>query len=95
MFWQLRPGSGETGELVDLISTIGFRTEENATDVLGEVYEYFRAIRVGGGQERRTVLHARHVARTLVEALLIKGVYDPCGSGGMFVQSERFVEARR
>jgi len=87
------------GELVDLISDARFTGHQDrpARDVLGEVYEYFlekfaRAEGKRGGE----FYTPRSVVRLLVEMLEpFQGrVYDPCcGSGGMFVQAERFVEA--
>ena len=86
------------GELIDLIGTIGLGDKANRSkDILGRVYEYFLGqFASAEGQEGRRVLHAACVVRVLVEMLEpYKGrVYDPCcGSGGMFVQSEKFVEA--
>jgi type I restriction enzyme M protein len=86
------------GEMVDLISTIGLGDAvSQQKDVLGRVYEYFLAKFASqegkGGGEFYT---PAHVVRVLVEMLQpFKGrVFDPCcGSGGMFVQSEKFVEA--
>lgn len=86
------------GELIDLIGTIGLGDKENrAKDILGRVYEYFltefaSAEGKNGGQFYTPAC----VVKTLVGMLApYKGrVYDPCcGSGGMFVQSEKFVEA--
>lgn len=86
------------GELVDLISGIGLGgAEHRERDVLGRVYEYFlgrfaSAEGKGGGE----FYTPRSVVRLLVEMIEpLKGrVYDGCcGSGGMFVQAERFVEA--
>jgi type I restriction enzyme M protein len=86
------------GELVDLVGTIGLGTAEHRErDVLGRVYEYFlgrfASSEGKGGGEFYT---PQSVVKLLVEMLEpFKGrVYDPCcGSGGMFVQSLRFVEA--
>jgi type I restriction enzyme M protein len=86
------------GELIDLVGKIGLGDEDSrGKDILGRVYEYFLgqfAEKEGkGGGEFYT---PQSVVRTLVEMIEpFKGrVYDPCcGSGGMFVQSERFVEA--
>jgi type I restriction enzyme M protein len=84
--------------VVDLIGTISFSHGKNgATDILGQVYEYFlgqfaNAEGKLGGQFYTTP----SIVKTLVEVLQpTQGrVYDPaCGSGGMFVQSEKFVEA--
>jgi len=86
------------GELMDLIGTIGLGDEgSRSKDVLGRVYEYFlgrfaSAEGKGGGE----FYTPRSVVGLLVEMIEpYKGrVYDPCcGSGGMFVMSERFVEA--
>ena len=86
------------GELIDLIGTISMGdSESRSKDVLGRVYEYFlgrfaSAEGKGGGE----FYTARCVVKLLVEMIepLHGRVYDPCcGSGGMFVQSERFVEA--
>lgn len=84
------------GELIDLISTITIGSEKNKSkDILGHVYEYFLGRFAGaegkGGGEFYT---PNSVVKLLVEILQpYKGrVYDPCcGSGGMFVQSEKFV----
>jgi type I restriction enzyme M protein len=86
------------GELVDLIAGLGLGSAEHREkDLLGRVYEYFLgkfASQEGkGGGEFYT---PRSVVKLLVEMIEpYKGrVYDPCfGSGGMFVQSENFVEA--
>ena len=85
------------GELIDLVSGIGMgRESDRSRDILGRVYEYFLARFAGkegkGGGEFYT---PRAIVRLLVAMLEpYKGrVYDPCcGSGGMFVQSERFVK---
>jgi type I restriction enzyme M protein len=86
------------GELIDLIGTLGLGDEASRSkDVLGRVYEYFlgrfaSAEGKGGGE----FYTPQSVVRLLVEMLEpYKGrVYDPCcGSGGMFVQSEKFVLA--
>ena len=86
------------GELVDLFNSARFRGAgaSKARDLLGEVYEYFldkfaRAEGKRGGEFYTPPV----LVRTLVEILEPrKGrVYDPCcGSGGMFVQAERFLQ---
>ncbi|MBL9076031.1 MAG: SAM-dependent DNA methyltransferase [Planctomycetes bacterium] len=86
------------GELVDLISTIGLGDRENRSrDVLGRVYEYFLGqFAAAEGKKGGQFYTPQCVVRVLVEMLApYKGrVFDPCcGSGGMFVQSEKFVEA--
>jgi len=85
------------GELIDLISGIAMKEEVGrARDILGRVYEYFLGQFAGSEGKRGGEFYTpRSVVRLLVEMLEpYKGrVYDPCcGSGGMFVQSERFVE---
>jgi len=90
--------AADLGAVIDLIGSISFGNgREQASDVLGQVYEYFLgkfAAAEGklGGQFYTTP----SIVRTLVEILQPTSgrVYDPCcGSGGMFVQSERFLEA--
>jgi type I restriction enzyme M protein len=86
------------GELIDLIGTIGLGDKENkAKDVLGRVYEYFLTqFASAEGKNGGQFYTPSCVVRVLVEMLSpYKGrIYDPCcGSGGMFVQSEKFVEA--
>lgn len=84
------------GALVDLISTIGFGAGEKARDVLGQVYEYFLGqFASAEGKKGGQFYTPESVVKLLVEILAPhRGrVYDPCcGSGGMFVQSEKFVE---
>jgi type I restriction enzyme M protein len=85
------------GELIDLISGIALGQEKGeARDVLGRVYEYFLGQFAGSEGKRGGEFYTpRSVVRVMVEMLEpYKGrVYDPCcGSGGMFVQSEKFVE---
>jgi type I restriction enzyme M protein len=85
------------GELIDLISGIALGQERGqARDVLGRVYEYFLGQFAGSEGKRGGEFYTpRSVVRVMVEMLEpYKGrVYDPCcGSGGMFVQSEKFAE---
>lgn len=88
-------------ELVDLIGDARFTGHDgkSARDVLGEVYEYFleRFARAEGKRGGEFYTPASLV-RLLVEVLepYSGRVYDPCcGSGGMFVQAEKFVLAHR
>jgi type I restriction enzyme M protein len=86
------------GELVDLVSTIGLGDAANKSkDVLGRVYEYFLTqFASAEGKNGGQFYTPSCIVRLLVEMLApYKGrIYDPCcGSGGMFVQSEKFVEA--
>lgn len=86
------------GEVIDLIGTIGLGDKANQSrDLLGRVYEYFLGqFASAEGKKGGQFYTARCVVQLLVEMLApYKGrIFDPCcGSGGMFVQSERFVEA--
>lgn len=93
------------GELINLISGIALGVEgAKARDLLGRVYEYFLGGFAGSEGKRGGEFYTpRSVVRVMVEMLepfpdLTRGiegrVYDPCcGSGGMFVQAERFLEA--
>jgi len=83
--------------LIDLISNIGFKNDRaKARDTLGRVYEYFlNKFAQAEGKLGGEFFTPRSIVRLLVEMLEpYEGrVYDPCcGSAGMFVQSERFVE---
>ncbi|EHN75450.1 site-specific DNA-methyltransferase [Streptomyces coelicoflavus ZG0656] len=101
IFNQDRVDQKRLGELVDLISDARFggNGDKPAQDLLGEVYEYFlgnfaRAEGKRGGE----FYTPSSVVRLIVEILEpYEGrVYDPaCGSGGMFVQAAKFVEAHR
>lgn len=91
---------GRLGQLVDLIGSIGFtETDDHGSDdVLGRVYEYFLGQFAGKetGKDAGAFYTPRSVVKTLVEMLEpFEGrVYDPaCGSGGMFVESAKFVAA--
>ncbi|MFM2151924.1 MAG: hypothetical protein RL199_359 [Pseudomonadota bacterium] len=95
-----RPALDKTrlGELIDLVGTIGLGDRENRSrDVLGRVYEYFLTqFAAAEGKNGGQFYTPRGLVRLLVEMLApYRGrVYDPaCGSGGMFISSEKFVEA--
>lgn len=90
--------AADLGAVIDLIGSINFgKGKKQASDVLGQVYEYFLGMFAAaegklGGQFYTTP----SIVKTIVEVLQPTSgrVYDPaCGSGGMFVQSERFLEA--
>ena len=86
------------GELIDLLASIGLGSEASrGRDVLGRVYEYFLSqFASAEGKNGGEFYTPSCVVRTIVEMLApYKGrVYDPCcGSGGMFVQSEKFLES--
>ncbi|MDP9902142.1 type I restriction-modification system subunit M [Variovorax ginsengisoli] len=89
---------GKLGELIDLVSTIGFGQDAAvARDVLGQVYEYFLGMFANAEGKRGGQFYTpRSIVKTLVSVLAPHHgkVYDPCcGSGGMFVQSEEFIES--
>jgi type I restriction enzyme M protein len=86
------------GQLIDLIGNIGLGDKQSASrDTLGRVYEYFLGqFASAEGKKGGQFYTPRCVVRLLVEMLAPYSgrVYDPCcGSGGMFVQSEKFIEA--
>ncbi len=88
------------GQLIKLISDIGLGDKASKSkDILGQVYEYFLAqFASAEGKKGGQFYTPNSVVRLLVEMIApFKGrVYDPCcGSGGMFVQSQKFVEAHR
>lgn len=87
------------GELLDLFNSARF-TGAGATrarDLLGEVYEYFlEKFAKAEGKRGGEFYTPAGVVRVLVRVLEPTNgrVYDPCcGSGGMFVQAEKFLEA--
>jgi type I restriction enzyme M protein len=95
-----RPGLDKQrlGQIINLVSDIGLGTAaDKAKDTLGRVYEYFLSqFASAEGKKGGQFYTPTHVVRLLVSMLApYKGrVYDPCcGSGGMFVQSEKFIEA--
>lgn len=88
------------GGLIDLVGTIALGTEEaKSKDVLGQVYEYFLGqFALAEGKKGGQFYTPRSVVKLLVEMLEpYEGrVFDPCcGSGGMFVQSEKFIKAHQ
>ncbi len=95
-----RPGLDKQrlGQLINLVSNIALGSPaDRAKDMLGRVYEYFLSqFASAEGKKGGQFYTPAHVVRVLVEMLApYKGrVYDPCcGSGGMFVQSEKFIQA--
>ncbi len=86
------------GQLIDLISNIQVGDEASrAKDVLGRVYEYFLGqFALAEGRKGGEFLTPHSVVNLLVEMIepYHGRVYDPCcGSGGMFVQSMKFITA--
>jgi type I restriction enzyme M protein len=88
------------GELLDLIGNIGFGGKgHHGKDLLGQVYEYFLGMFADAeGKNGGQFYTPKSIVNVLVEMLEpYKGrIYDGCcGSGGMFVQSERFIESHQ
>ncbi len=85
------------GELIDLVGTIGLGdTENRKKDILGRVYEYFLGqFAAAEGKKGGQFYTPQSIVKILVEMIepYSGRIFDPCcGSGGMFVQSEKFVE---
>ena len=88
------------GELIDLIGGITLGTSEaRSKDLLGRVYEYFLGQFADAEGKRGGQFYTpKSIVQLLVEMIEpYRGrVFDPCcGSGGMFVQSEKFIEAHQ
>jgi type I restriction enzyme M protein len=85
------------GGIIDLISKIGLGDQESKSkDVLGRVYEYFLGqFASAEGKKGGQFYTPRSIVKVLVEMIepYHGRIFDPCcGSGGMFVQSEKFIE---
>jgi len=96
-YTQLQLDPANLGGLIDLIATIPFEHETlKAKDILGHVYEYFLGqFALAEGKKGGQYFTPKSIVSLIVEMLEpYKGrVYDPAmGSGGFFVQSERFIE---
>lgn len=86
------------GSLIDLIGTVAIGTAKaQSQDLLGRVYEYFLGqFALAEGRKGGQFYTPESIVKLLVEMLepYAGRVFDPCcGSGGMFVQSEKFVDA--
>lgn len=86
------------GELIDLIGNIGFNQKgHKSKDLLGRVYEYFLGMFADAEGKRGGQFYTPESIVKLLVAMLepyTGRIYDGCcGSGGMFVQSEKFIEA--
>ena len=97
-FARLALEAGKLGDLMAKVAEMRFsRKDHGARDVFGEVYEYFLGeFALAEGQKAGQFYTPRSVVQVLVEILApYEGrIYDPaCGSGGMFVYSDRFIEA--
>lgn len=85
------------GQLIDVISDIELKVEnEHSKDLLGRVYEYFLGeFASAEGKKGGQFYTPKSIVKLMVEMIEpYQGrVYDPaCGSGGMFVMSEKFVQ---
>ncbi|WP_434782419.1 type I restriction-modification system subunit M [Ferrovum myxofaciens] len=97
-FARLPLEAGVLGDLMNIVARMKFDPKQDSSrDVFGEVYEYFLGnFALSEGQRAGQFYTPRSVVSVLVEILApFSGrIYDPaCGSGGMFVYSERFIEA--
>jgi type I restriction enzyme M protein len=96
-YTRLQIDPANLSSLIDLIATIPFQHADlHAKDILGHVYEYFLGqFAMAEGKKGGQYFTPKPIV-TLIVGMLepYRGrVYDPaCGSGGFFVQSERFVE---
>lgn len=86
------------GELIDTFSNITFGEGHESRDILGRIYEYFMGMFADAEGKRGGQFYTpRSIVRLLVTMLAPQPgsrIYDPCcGSGGMFVQSEEFIES--
>lgn len=88
------------GSLIDLVSNIALSdAKARSADVLGHVYEYFLGeFALAEGKQGGQFYTPKSIVQLLVQMLEpYQGrVFDPCcGSGGMFVQSEKFIEVHQ
>ncbi len=97
-----RPNLDKTalGGLIDLIGNIAIGTEAaKSKDLLGRVYEYFLGEFANAeGKKGGQFYTPKSIVRLMVEMVEPHNgrVYDPaCGSGGMFIMSEKFVESHQ
>jgi type I restriction enzyme M protein len=96
-YTQLQIDPANLRGLIDLIATIPFEHADlHAKDILGHVYEYFLGqFAIAEGKKGGQYFTPKAIVTLIVEMLepYSGRVYDPaCGSGGFFVQSERFIE---
>lgn len=85
------------GGLIDLISNTQLSEEADKTkDLLGRIYEYFLGeFALAEGKKGGQFYTPKSIVKTMVEMIEPYNgrVYDPCcGSGGMFVMSDKFVQ---
>ncbi|MCY4209787.1 MAG: class I SAM-dependent DNA methyltransferase [Gammaproteobacteria bacterium] len=97
VFARMNVASATLGELIDLISNIALAEQSaQSKDVLGRVYEYFLGeFALAEGKKGGQFYTPGSIVKLLVQMIepYSGRVFDPCcGSGGMFVMSEKFVE---
>ncbi|MDD4604116.1 MAG: class I SAM-dependent DNA methyltransferase [Bacteroidales bacterium] len=100
VFGQEKLDKQNLGGLIDKIGSVAIGTEEaKSKDILGQVYEYFLGeFALAEGKKGGQFYTPGSVVRLLVQMLEpFEGrVFDPCcGSGGMFVQSEKFINSHQ
>lgn len=100
VYGQEKLDKSSLGGLVDLVSTATLGTKEaQSKDLLGRVFEYFLGeFALAEGKKGGQFYTPEGIVRLLVEMLEpYEGrVFDPCcGSGGMFVQSEKFIKSHQ
>ena len=93
-------GHDSLGALIDLFSNIDFEgPKQRSTDILGSVFEYFLGeFALAEGKKGGQFYTPRSIVELLVRMLQpYRGrIFDPCcGTGGMFVQSEKFITAHQ
>lgn len=86
------------GDVVDIFTNMDMSDADESKDLLGRTYEYcIQQFAAKEGQSGGEFYTPKSIVKTLVEVLRPFDncrVYDPCcGSGGMFVQSAKFIEA--
>jgi len=96
VFWKPNLDKASLGQLIDLISNTALKaTTENSKDLFGRIYEYFLGEFANAeGKKWWQFYTPKSIVKLMVDMMEpYKGrVYDPaCGSGGMFVMSEKFV----
>lgn len=100
VFAQEKLDKASLGGLVNLIGSATLGTKEaQSKDLLGQVFEYFLGeFALAEGKKGGQFYTPACVVKLLVEMLEpYEGrVFDPCcGSGGMFVQSEKFIKSHQ
>ncbi|TOG26286.1 restriction endonuclease subunit M [Vibrio parahaemolyticus] len=98
-YTSLRIDQAKLNELINLIATIPFNHKSlNSKDILGHIYEYFLGqFALAEGKKGGQFYTPASIVSLIVEMIEpFEGrVYDPAmGSGGFFVQSEKFIERR-